>query len=54
MIAKILNSRLQIVEESLADEHESQCGFRSERGCPDATFTVKLAMKKRKEHGLES
>lgn len=54
IIAKILNRRLQFVEEGLADEHESQCGFRSERGCTDANFTVKLAMKKRREHGLES
>ena len=54
IIAVILNSRLQIIEEGLAEEHEGQCGFRTERGCTDANFTVKMAMKKRREHGLES
>ena len=28
--------------------------FRTERGCTDANFIVKMAMKKRREHGLES
>ena len=54
IVATIINSRLQIVEEGFADEHENQCGFRPERGCTDANFTVKMAMKKRREHGLES
>ena len=53
IIAIILHERLLPIEESL-ENHESQCGFRSGRGCSDAVFTVKMAMKKRREHGLES
>ena len=34
--------------------HESQCSFRPKRGTGDAIFTVKMALKKRKEHNLES
>ena len=52
IIAIILHDRLQPIEESL--DHEGQCGFRSKRGCPDSNFTVKTAMKKRREHGLET
>ena len=54
IVAVILNKRLQIIEEGLAELHENQCGFRTERGCTDANFIVKMAMKKRREHGLES
>ena len=50
----IINDRLLPIEEGLASEHESQCGFRPGRGCTDSIFTVKLAMKKRREHSLES
>ena len=49
--AIILHDRLLPIEESL--NHESQCGFRPGRGTMDAIFTVKMAMKKRREHGLE-
>ena len=52
IIAILLLARLQPIEESL--DHESQCGFRPGRGCTDAVFTVKLALKKRRGHGLES
>jgi len=51
-VAKIVHSRLQPIVESL--DHESQCGFRPGRGCADAVFSVKLAMKKRREHGKET
>ena len=52
-VAKIIHSRLQpIVVESL--DHETQCGFRPDRGCADAVFSVKMAVKKRREHGLET
>ena len=54
IVAIIINNRLQLIVEGLAVEHESQCGFRPGRGCTDAVFTVKMAMKKRREHGLES
>ena len=44
--------RFQLIEEEL--DRESQCGFRPGRGWTDAVFTVKMALKKRREHGLES
>ena len=52
IVAIILHSRLLPIEESL--DHEQQCGFRPERGCIDAIFTVKMALRKRREHGKES
>ena len=48
IIAKIVHSRLVRIAEKL--DHESQSGFRPGRGCADAVFNVKLAMKKRREH----
>ena len=53
IVAIILNNRLKVIEEDLK-YHENQCGFRTGRGCVDAIFTVKSAVKKRAEHGLES
>ena len=53
IVAIILNNRLKTFEEDL-ENHENQCGFRTGRGCIDAIFTVKMAIKKRSEHGLES
>ena len=50
--AIILHDRLRPFVEGL--EHKAQCGFRPGRGCADGVFTVKLVMKKRREHGLES
>ena len=52
IVANILKMRLLPIEEEL--DHESQCGFRPQRGCTDAVYTVKMALKKRREHGLES
>ena len=52
IVTIILHERLLPIEEGL--DHETQCGFRPGRGCTDGVFTVKLAMKKRREHGLES
>ena len=52
IISIVIHERLLPIEEGL--DHESQCGFRPGRGCSDGVFTVKLAMKKRREHGLES
>ena len=53
IIAKILHSRLLPIEENL--DHEPQCGFHPGRGCMDAIFTIKTAIKKcSEEHGLES
>ena len=51
-IAIILHNRLSPIVETL--DHEPQCGFRPGRGCVDAIFTVKMAMKKRREHGQET
>ena len=52
IIAIILHSRLLSIGESL--DQEPQCEFRSDRGCMDAIFTKKTAIKKHNEHGLES
>ena len=52
IIAKIVHSRLVPIAEKL--DHESQSRFRPARGCTDAVFAVKLAMKKRREHCNET
>ena len=52
IVANILHARLLPIEEQL--DHEQQCGFRPKRGCIDAIFTIKSAIRKRSEHGLES
>jgi len=48
----IIGSRLEALIESL--DIESQCGYRYGRGCRDAIFAVRLLLKKRKEHQLET
>ena len=52
ILAIILHDRLRPIAEGL--DHEAQCGFRPQRGCADGIFTIKMAMKKRREHGLET
>ena len=52
IVALILLYRVQPIEEEL--DHESQCGFRPGRGCTDAVFTLKQALRKRHEHGLST
>ena len=52
IIAIILHDRLRPIQEGL--DMEPQCGFCSGRGCTDCVFTVKIALKKRREHGLET
>ena len=52
IIAIIIHGRLQPIVASI--DHEPQCGFRRGRGCQDAIFTVKMAMKKRGEHSVET
>jgi len=49
IVAKIVHRRLLLLGYWVAEnlDHETQCGFRPGRGCADAVFTVKLAMKKR-------
>jgi len=44
IVAKIVHQRLTPISESL--DHETQCGFRPGRGCNDAIFAVKLALKR--------
>ena len=52
IVAIILHCRLEPIMESL--DQEPQCGFRTGRSCMDSIFTIKIALKKRREHGLES
>jgi len=52
VIAILIHERLQPVASTL--DHESQCGFRPGQGCQDAIFSVKLAMKKRRERNNET
>ena len=52
IVANIMHSRLLPIAEKI--DHESQCGFRPGRSCNDAIFAVKLALKKRHEHNLET
>lgn len=52
VVAIVLHRRLTQVCETL--DHESQCGFRPHRGTVDGIFSLKLALKKRREHGCES
>ena len=55
MVALILHARLTPICESIDHlDHETQCGFRGERGCADAIFTLKQLIRKRREHGLET
>ena len=55
ILANLMLMRLQPVLESPAHvDHESQCGFRTGRGCSDASFTVKQIISKRREHSLET
>ena len=52
LILIIIGNRLGALIESL--DVESQCGFRVGRGTRDAIFTVRLLLRKRKEHQQES
>ena len=52
IIGNLMHARLEPTMESL--DHESQCGFRRNRGCSDAIFNVSQLIAKRREHGLET
>jgi hypothetical protein len=55
ILAYLMLMRLQPILESKDHvDHEAQCGFRTGRGCSDASFTLKQLVSKRREHGLES
>ena len=46
--------KVKLMEQSERLDHEQQCGFRPGRVTLDASFNVKMAIKKRKEHGCET
>ena len=52
IIANLLKKRLTPIEGSLY--HGTHYGFRPGRECTDAVFTVKAALKKRREYGQET
>ena len=52
MMASIIQSRLDRVLR--AEGVEYQHGFRGGRGCSDGIFALKMALLKRREHGLGS
>jgi hypothetical protein len=52
VVLNLIRSQLEKVCESLP--HEEQCGFRKLRGCIDAMFNVRLGLKKRQEHNMET
>ena len=54
IVANIIRKRLKPIKESIEFDHESQNGFRWQRGCLDSIFTLKQLIKKRAEHGLDS
>ena len=54
LVLTVIGDRLNTVIESLGAEYETQCGFRGNRGCIDAIFNLRLALRKRKEHGHAS
>ena len=45
IVSFIMHSRLLPIEKEV--DLESQCGFRPGRGCTDANFNVRMAMKRR-------
>ena len=53
-MGNLLHARLKPIKEGSGLPHESQCGFRPERGTTDASFSLKQALRKRREHGLET
>ena len=52
VVGYIILERLRPIKES--PDHESQCGFRPWRGATDAIWNLKMAVRKRREHGLET
>ena len=50
----IILVRLKPIKEGGTLNHENQNGFRPNRGCFDAIFSIKTLIKKRREHGLET
>jgi len=52
VVANIIKGRLTPIQEAM--EQESHCGFRPGRGCTDASFSLRMAIEKRQEHGMET
>ena len=52
IVALIGAARLYLICESI--DHENQVGFRPKRGCSDGLFNIRMAIKKRREHGCET
>jgi hypothetical protein len=52
VVANSMQCRLTKIAEALP--HEAQCGFRPGRGGSDAKFNFLMALKKRREHGMET
>ena len=50
----IVGDRLQWLLESLGSAYEEQNGFSRNRGGTDAVFNLRVGLKKRQEHGLET
>ena len=54
IVGNLLLARLKPIKEGENLDHEPQCGFRPERGTTDASFSLKQALRKRREHGQET
>jgi hypothetical protein len=54
LVLTVIGDRLNKVIESFGADYETQRGFRGNRGCIDAIFNLRLALRKRKEHGHAS
>jgi hypothetical protein len=52
IVSSIMSARVQVVQE--AEGLEAQSGFRWRRGTTDGLFALNQALRKRKEHGLET
>ena len=52
IMAIIASKRLYVIVGLV--EHETQVGFRPGRGCSDGAFNLRMAVRKRREHGLET
>jgi exonuclease III len=52
VISMVVNSRLQRLLKEVGIEEQN--GFMGGRGCADGSFCIRQALKKRREHGLES
>ena len=52
LVAIIVADRCNTISKDL--DHENQVGFRPGRGCSDGVFNLRTAIRKRREHGLET